>query len=176
LLVDAVRGASDAVAHDLRTPLAELRTRLEALLRERPSAETTFEEIGKTIADIDRLIAVFNALLRLADIRSGVRRGGFREVEIDRVLAEVAEFYAPMAEEKGPLLTVDAPQRVTIKADPDLVAQAIGNLVDNAIKYSGPDGKVTLRLTREDEGNVSVVVRDDGPGISEQDRKLVTRP
>src|SRR5262249_4585988 len=79
-------------------------------------------------------------------------------------------------EEKGTLLTVDAPQRVTIKADPGLVAQAIGNLVDNAIKYSGPDGRVTLRLAREDEGNVSVVVRDDGPGISEQDRKLVTRP
>src|SRR5262249_54721503 len=83
LLIQGIRGSSEAVPHDLRTPLAELRARLEALLQRRPPPEATFEEIGKTIGDIDRLIAVFNALLRLADIRSGVRRSGFRDVALD---------------------------------------------------------------------------------------------
>jgi hypothetical protein len=163
------------VAHDLRTPLAEMRGRLEALLRNRPPADAAFEEVGKTIGDIDRLIAVFNALLRLADIRSGVRRSGFRDVELDRILAEVTEFYEPMAEEKSMLLELGALQPTVVKGDPDLLAQAIGNLLDNAIKYSPVGSKVSLALTRLPEHMLRLEVRDVGPGIPQEEREVVTR-
>ena len=175
LLIEGVRGASDAVAHDMRTPLAELRARLEALLRARPPADAAFEEIAKAIADMDRLIGVFNALLRLADIRSGVRRSGFRDVALDRILADVAEFYEPMAEEKGMTVAVTAPEPMAVKGDPDLLAQAIGNLVDNAIKYTPAKGAVALELKKLDERTVTVTVRDNGPGIPEGERELATR-
>ena len=75
-LIERVRNTSNAIAHDLRTPLAELRARLEELLRTRPETAITFEEIHKAVADLDRVIAVFNALLRLAEIDSGLRRSG----------------------------------------------------------------------------------------------------
>src|SRR5262249_21346882 len=107
LLIESIPGASDAIAHDPPTPLAQIRARVQAPLRRRPPPDATFDEIAKTMGDIDRLIAVFNALLRLADIRSGVRRSGFRDVDLGGVLADVVEFYAPMAEEKS--MTLDLP-------------------------------------------------------------------
>jgi signal transduction histidine kinase len=118
---------------------------------------------------------VFNALLRLADIRSGVRRSGFRDVELDRILAEVAEFYEPMAEEKSMVLDLGALQPTVVKGDPDLLAQAIGNLLDNAIKYSPAGSKVSLGLTRLPERMLRLEVRDRGPGIPQGEREVVTR-
>ena len=108
---------------------------------------------------------MFNALLRLADIRSGVRRSGFRDVELDRILAEVAEFYEPMAEEKSMALDLGVLQPTVVKGDPDLLAQAIGNLLDNAIKYSPAGSRVSLGLTRLPERMLRLEVRDHGPGI-----------
>ena len=174
LLVDGVRSASNAVAHDLRTPLTELRGRLEALLRVKPAAEATFEEVGEAIADVDRVIAVFNALLRLADIDSGSRLSGFRNIQIREVAAEVAELYGPVAEEKSISLELDVPLGLEVYGDPFLLAQAVGNLIDNAVKFCPSGSIVKVSAGCDGENTIQITVSDNGPGIDEEEKLLVT--
>jgi signal transduction histidine kinase len=173
-LVHGVRNASNVVAHDLRTPLAELRSRLEGLLRTRPSADTTFDEIHKAVGDVDRLIGIFNALLRLAEIDSGMRRSAFRPVDLAEIALQVVDLYAPWAEEKDLTLRVDTAGSMRVDGDPDLLAQAVGNLIDNAIKYVPPQGRVSLRIARCGQSQVSIEVADNGPGIAEAEKLRVT--
>jgi signal transduction histidine kinase len=173
ILIEGVRNASNAVAHDLRTPLSELKGRLEALLRHRPPAEESFCEIGAAVSDLDRVIALFNALLRLAEIESGARLAGFRPVDLADIAAEVVELYAPVAEQKEISLTLDADAHPTILGDPFLLAQALGNLVDNALKYGRSGGKTRIHLSKGD-GAVLVTVEDDGPGIPDSEKARVT--
>lgn len=174
-LIEGVRSASNAVAHDLRTPLAELRARLEELTLLRPSSDAMFEEVQKAVADIDRLIAVFNALLRLAEIDSGVRRSGFRRVDLGLLAIEVAELYAPLAEEKRGAIIVDAQSGLAVNGDRHLLAQAVGNLVDNAVKYLPCGGTVALRVAAQPSGGARITVADNGPGIPEAEKDRVTQ-
>ncbi len=164
-LVDGVRHVSNSIAHDLRTPLAETRFRLEGLLHDLPD-NAAQEQIAAAIADIDRLIGVFNALLRLAELDSGLRRAGFAELDLTALVEEAAELYAPSAEAKGILLHCDAPPGLRLTGDRQLLAQAIGNLLDNAIKYTPPSGRILL-LARPD----GVTVADNGPGMTVAERE-----
>jgi signal transduction histidine kinase len=174
ILFEGVRNASNTVAHDLRTPLTELRNRLEELLRRRPPADEAWPEVQAAVGDLDRTIGVFNALLRLADIDSGARLSGFRELRLDTVAGEVAELYGPVAEAKGSELIFAVPAPVTVRGDPDLLAQAIGNLVDNAVKFSPPGGKVTLDLANVG-GEAVIRVADSGPGIPDAEKSQVVQ-
>src|SRR5712691_1043305 len=153
-LVHGVRHVSNAIAHDLRTPLAELRSRLEELSVSRPGAETTFAEIEAAVADVDRVIGIFNALLRLAEIDTGARRSGFVQVDLAKVASEAAEFYQPVAELKGVTLSFAPSGELTVAGDPLLLAQAIGNLIDNALKYARENGTITVEAAQRPDGAI----------------------
>ncbi len=172
-LVHGIRNVSNAIAHDLRTPLAELRSRLEELSMIRPSSDKTFAEIDGAIADVDRVIAIFNALLRLAEIDSGTRRSGFVEVDVTRVASEIAEFYQPVAELKGIALTFVPSDELHAPGDPLLLAQAVSNLIDNALKYAQQDGAVSVTARRRSDQAVEIVVSDDGSGIPDDEKPKV---
>lgn len=172
-LIEGLQTTSHAIAHDLRTPLTELRGRLEDLLRTRPPAEDAFRQIDGAVADVDRVIEIFNALLRLAEIDSGVRRSGFRRVDLARLIAEAAELYRPTIEERPATLAVEAAEGVEIDGDPFLIAQAVGNLLDNAAKVAPAGSVVTLSLARR-EDRIEIAVADRGPGIPAAEKPRVT--
>ena len=172
-LIHGVRNVSNAIAHDLRTPLAELRSRLEELSLTRPSPEQTFLELEAAVADVDRVIRLFNALLRLAEIDSGMRRSGFVPLDMAEVAANAVEFYQPAAELRGCTLTLTSNGPAPIRGDPVLLAQALGNLIDNALKYTPEGGSIRVDVRRGPSHSVGVTVSDSGPGIPESDRAKV---
>ncbi|MGH8787819.1 MAG: sensor histidine kinase [Cupriavidus necator] len=172
-LVEGIRNVSNAIAHDLRTPLAELRSRLEELSVTRPRPEQTFAEIDSAIADVDRVMGIFNALLRLAEIDSGTRRSGFIEVDAADVAGEAAEFYQPVAELQGVALSFASSGPLPLAGDPLLLAQAVGNLIDNALKYAQKRGTITVEASRRADGAVVISVSDDGPGIPDDEKHKV---
>jgi len=172
-LIQGVRNVSNAIAHDLRTPLAELRSRLEELTLTRPGTEQTYAEIDHAVADVDQVIRLFNALLRLAEIDSGMRRSGFVSVDLARIAAEAVEFYQPAAEERGLSLALEHDAPAPIRGDPLLLAQALGNLIDNALKYAPNSSVITVSVRGLAGGAVEVMVADRGPGIPAAERSKV---
>jgi len=173
ILVDGVRNTSNAIAHDLRTPLAELRSRLEGMLRRESLAEGVAGELTDAVADIDRLIGIFNALLRLAEVDSGVQRAAFSDVDVAALVTQVAEFYEPLAEDKDQTLEADTVAPLVVRGDRFLIAQAVGNLVDNAIKYTPSGGRIHVSAIRKD-GHCAIAVADSGPGIAPDQRARAT--
>jgi signal transduction histidine kinase len=173
LLVHGVRNVSNSIAHDLRTPLAELRSRLEELALIRPPPEQTYAEIDGAVADVDRVIRIFDALLRLAEIDAGMRRSGFVTLDMADLAANAVEFYAPAAELKNIDLAFRSDGSVPVSGDPILLAQALSNLIDNALKYAPVNGAIEVAVLRRSDGTAQVSVSDNGPGIAESEKSKV---
>jgi len=173
-LVHGVRDVSNSIAHDLRTPLAELRSRLEELSLTRPDTEETFAEIDAAVVDVDRVIGIFNALLRLAEIDTGMRRSGFVSVNAADVARQAVDFYLPAAEVKSVGLSYQGTGLARISGDPVLLAQAIGNLIDNALKYTSSGGAISVEVQTLADAKVRITVADDGPGIPDAEKPKVS--
>jgi signal transduction histidine kinase len=173
-LIRGISNVSNSIAHDLRTPLAELRSRLEELSLTRPAPAETFAEIDAAVADVDRVMRIFNALLRLAEIDTGARRSGFVRVDAAAVAAEVVEFYEPAAEQKGVAFSFRTAGDAAVAGDPVLLAQAVSNLIDNSLKCVSERGAISVCVGRRNDGSVEIEVADNGPGISDADKPKAT--
>lgn len=176
-LMREVKGVTDDIAHDLRTPLTRLLAGLERARRRAASVRDYEQAVAAAITETQSLLGTFSGLLRIAEVEHGARRAGFTRVDLRKIVADVVEFHAPVAEESGVSLTHGAHRGATpveMSGDPSLLFEAISNLIDNAIKFTPQGGHVTVRTFRS-SGQSGVVVVDDGPGIPEEERDAVLR-
>lgn len=166
--IDSVRRDFVAnVSHEFRTPLATIKAMAETIvLRGRKAPETAEEFATKIMAEVDRLAALSEDLLDLAQIEAGRRSVRMEEFALDEVVGRVAFDFRPRAEYKAIELSSDVPDGLRVSADRDAVYQILANLVDNAVRYTRPGGSVSISVS-EGVGGVSVKVSDTGIGIPE---------
>lgn len=174
-LMTSVRQVTDSIAHDLRTPLTRLRSRIElVLINDSDDPEIYRAALQETLAEADRLLATFTALLSIAEAESGARRTDFKPVELADVVRLVADLYEPVADEKGLLFSSALHGRPLVVGNAQLLSQAVANLLDNAIKYTPPGGSVALTVEGRATGQAAVItVADSGPGIPADQRDKV---
>jgi signal transduction histidine kinase len=168
-----VKSVGDNVAHDLRTPLNRLRALLYRVHQETKLEGADREMIDQALAETDEMLVRFRALQRIGEIERRDRQAFFEPVRLQNVLEHVIELHEPLAEDRGVALAADlAAGAPEVSADPTLLFEAVSNLVDNALKFTPPGGKVMVRLVVREEGP-RIEVEDNGPGVPEAERDVV---
>lgn len=172
-LMEGVRQVSNAIAHDLRTPITRARARLEDAALHAESADELRAAIERATADLDGIVNIFQALLRISEIEAGSRRASFEPVDVAPLLDGVTELYEVLAEERDVMIRVNATPPLMVHGDAALIQQAVANLVDNALKFSPTGG--TIRIDAVSTAReLRVSVSDQGPGIPAEDRAKAT--
>lgn len=170
-LMESLRHVTSDVAHDLRTPLHRLRGHLETGLAEKDD-EARVEAIHRALSEMDGVLDTFTALLRIAEVESGQRRAAFAPTDLSHLAAHVVEAFAPSAEEEGRELTLAKAEPAVIEGDPELLTQAVVNLVENALRHTPRGARIKVSVRRAADG-VRLSVDDDGPGIPADERGKV---
>ncbi len=171
-LMTAVKYATESLAHDLRSPLARMRNRIEAAKQTSLDPEGQRELLETLSSEVDRVLTVFASLLRLATIESGSLRSHFRPVAVAPLIADAVSLYEALAAERGVELSLGELPTVEVDGDRDLLFQAVCNLLDNAVKFAPDGGKVGVSADVE-RGKLRIAISDNGPGVPEDERERV---
>ncbi len=169
--IEGIKSVSDNIAHDLRTPLARLKTHIEIM-----------PEGGDKIAllrESDNLLSIFNSLLRIADIESERKTSAFAQHNLKQINEDVIDLYSPIIEDNRIHLELAVNlKNVTLYCDKDLIFQAFANVLDNAIKFNQQGGSIIVILDEEtinQQKQIVFRVYDSGPGATKQDFEKLTQ-
>jgi signal transduction histidine kinase len=171
-LLVQLKSVGDNIAHDLRTPLAIARAKIERALNNETEVEDLREAMEAALAQIEKVSMTISAILRISAVEQGARETQFREIDLAAVCEQVFDFYEPLAESKCVAMTVEAARPVPIRGDEDLLREAVSNLVDNAIKFTPAGGSVRIEA-RMANGRPHVLVSDTGVGVPPQERARI---
>jgi signal transduction histidine kinase len=171
-LMQGLHQVSSDIAHDLRTPLSHMRQRLELARLKAASAQDYDAAVDRAVTDIDGILGVFAALLRIAQIEAGARREGFAPVDLSGLFETIIDTYGPVADDVGHRLAGTVAPGLSIRGDRQLLTQMLANLVENTIRHTPAGTEITVSLMPGPAGPVGIV-RDTGPGIPETAREKV---
>lgn len=172
-LVQSVSRVSDSIAHELRTPLTRLYADLEELARASAKSPDARRLAEQALGEAGRLQSTFDALLRIARIETGRHEAELREVDVAALVEDAVELYQPGAEARRQGLSAQIERPLRLRGDPDLLFQAVSNLLDNAIKYTPKGGAIHLAARPEGRG-LAVTVSDEGPGVAAEHQAQMT--
>ncbi|EHH67285.1 sensor histidine kinase [Gluconobacter morbifer] len=173
-LLDEIRNVGNDIAHDLRTPLARVRARLERVAAVSTDPAILRSAIQQATLDLEQCFSVITALLRIGEIENGRRRAGFGMMDLSQLIAGVVDLYEPIAETEGLSLHVDGVREpIPLYGDTDLLNEVLANLVDNAIKFTPEGGEVGLCAGQDPSGEVWLRIYDTGIGIAADERGAV---
>ncbi len=168
-LVAGIKEMSDNIAHDLKSPVTRIRGMAEITL----TTGTTVDEFSamgaSIIEDCDRLLGMIDTMLMISKTEAGVGRVDREPVDVAAIVLDACELFRPLAEDKNITLSCSAADKLVIAGDNRLIQRVISNLLDNAIKYTPPSGKIDVWVDDSKDRQATVAVRDTGCGISEED-------
>ncbi|MGO9357498.1 MAG: sensor histidine kinase [Xanthobacteraceae bacterium] len=170
-LLVQIKGVSDNIAHDLRSPLAVVHAQLERGL-ESSNDEELRGAARQALAHIDKAMLTVSALLRLADVEYGPKSSKFQPIDLSAICADLFEFFEPLAVSKSIKMTLEIQSPVQILGDGDLMREAVSNLIGNAIKFTPENGTVRVSVAQED-GRPVIRVRDNGIGVEPAERDKI---
>jgi signal transduction histidine kinase len=171
-----LRHAGDAIAHDLRSPLTRLRARLEAALLDVDAGKGDAKAaLHQVLDDAEGVLRTFNAVLAIARLQAAGQAPDQVTFDSGELAADVAELYEPLCEDKGLDFKAEATPQLPAKGNREFIAQALANLLDNAVKYTPEGGAVMLRVRRRSSGEIEFSVTDTGPGVPDADRERIVQ-
>jgi signal transduction histidine kinase len=174
--IASIRHAGDAIAHDLRSPLTRLRTRLEiALIDVEAGKGDPRAALAQALDDADALLATFTTVLAIARLEAAGATPKSASFDPSQLAADIAELYEPACEEHGLDFKAELAPGLSVRGDREFLAQALANLLDNAVKYTPRGGAIMLRSRRRSSGEVEFSITDTGPGVCDQDRGRIVQ-
>jgi signal transduction histidine kinase len=172
--MSAHRHAGDSIAHDLRSPLTRLKARLEsALLDMEAGRGDSRQALRQALDDTDGVLRTFSAVLAISRLQAAGEAPNAVIFDPAGLVGDMTELYGPLCEDKGLEIACDIAAGLTVRGNPAFLAQALANLVDNAVKYTPAGGAVMVRLRRRASGDTEISVTDTGPGVPHPDRYRV---